>query len=437
MSRNFSQTRSVQNNARSGLKDLSNKFSKVQIATKTTNQQASAKPSPLNNLIESIKAGKYKRIVILAGAGISTPSGIPDFRTPGTGLYDNLQRYNIPYPEAIFELDYFYRNPKPFFHLAKELYPGRYLPNIIHYFIRYLHDQNILLRVYTQNIDGLERMAGIPADKIVEAHGTFLTATCQRCNQKYVCEDIRQQIYDDQIPKCTKRSRCTGVIKPDIVFFGEDLPNRFDMYLRDLPACDCCIVMGTSLAVAPFSDIVNSVSRSTVRLLINRQIVGAFLSPRQHDITMIGDLEMNVKEFLTKLDVIDNVMELMKKENAENEKKKIVPNKNMSTNTVANDRLKAAEKFIEQKRSFSTLNHRPQESPLEFQSNTIFNDTTKSMIEKHNDALLLNRRRIKPVLPAISSRKPPPRPPSPSSSSSDSMDSSLSEDALKPFVVKR
>ncbi|CAF4253902.1 unnamed protein product [Adineta steineri] len=80
MSRNFSQTRSIQNNARSGLKDLSNKFSKVQIANKTTNQQASAKPSPLNNLIESIKAGKYKRIVILAGAGISTPSGIPDFR---------------------------------------------------------------------------------------------------------------------------------------------------------------------------------------------------------------------------------------------------------------------------------------------------------------------------------------------------------------------
>ena len=78
-------------------------------------------------------------------------------RTPGTGLYDNLQRYNIPYPEAIFELNYFSRNPKPFFHLAKELYPGKYRPNIIHYFIRYLYDQNLLRRVYTQNIDGLER----------------------------------------------------------------------------------------------------------------------------------------------------------------------------------------------------------------------------------------------------------------------------------------
>lgn len=86
-------------------------------------------------------------------------------RTPGTGLYDNLQRYNIPYPEAIFELNYFYRNPNPFFHLAKELYPGKYLPNVIHYFIRYLHEQNILHRVYTQNIDGLERSNSI--EKIV------------------------------------------------------------------------------------------------------------------------------------------------------------------------------------------------------------------------------------------------------------------------------
>jgi NAD-dependent SIR2 family protein deacetylase len=84
------------------------------------------------------------------------------FRTPGTGLYDNLQRYNIPYPEAIFELNYFNRNPNPFFHLAKELYPGKFSPNIIHYFIRYLYDQNLLHRVYTQNIDGLER-SKIPA----------------------------------------------------------------------------------------------------------------------------------------------------------------------------------------------------------------------------------------------------------------------------------
>ena len=79
-------------------------------------------------------------------------------RTPGTGLYDNLQKYNLPYPEAIFDINYFTYDQQPFFALAKELYPsGYYRPNAVHYFIRLLHDKGLLLRNYTQNIDGLER----------------------------------------------------------------------------------------------------------------------------------------------------------------------------------------------------------------------------------------------------------------------------------------
>ncbi|KAJ8298618.1 hypothetical protein KUTeg_022678 [Tegillarca granosa] len=112
----------------------------------------------LNDLAQSLKEDVYKNVVVVAGAGISTPSGIPDFRSPGTGLYDNLQQYRIPYPEAIFDIDYFHQNPRPFFTLAKELYPtGKYRPNYIHYFVRLLHDKGLLLRMYTQNIDGLER----------------------------------------------------------------------------------------------------------------------------------------------------------------------------------------------------------------------------------------------------------------------------------------
>ena len=79
-------------------------------------------------------------------------------RSPGTGLYDNLQQYKIPYPESIFDIDHFEGNPKPFYTLARELYPtGKYRPNYVHYFLRMLHDKGLLLRVYTQNIDGLER----------------------------------------------------------------------------------------------------------------------------------------------------------------------------------------------------------------------------------------------------------------------------------------
>ncbi|CAF1231677.1 unnamed protein product, partial [Rotaria sordida] len=149
--------RYLSDNNRSGkLKDLSNRLSKIEITSKSIRENSNKKNS-LDKLIESIKNGQYNKIVVIVGAGISTASGIPDFRTPGTGLYDNLQRYNIPYPEAIFELNYFNKNSNPFFHLAKELYPGKYFPNINHYFIRYLYENNILHRVYTQNIDGLER----------------------------------------------------------------------------------------------------------------------------------------------------------------------------------------------------------------------------------------------------------------------------------------
>ena len=78
-------------------------------------------------------------------------------RTPGTGLYDNLQDYNIPEPTAIFDIDYFWYDPRPFFCLAKTLYPGNFQPNLAHYFVKLLHDKGLLLRMYTQNIDGLER----------------------------------------------------------------------------------------------------------------------------------------------------------------------------------------------------------------------------------------------------------------------------------------
>ncbi len=78
-------------------------------------------------------------------------------RTPGTGLYDNLQQYKIPDPTSIFDITYFAHNPQPFFTLARELYPGQYRPNLVHYFVRLLQEKGVLLRNYTQNIDGLER----------------------------------------------------------------------------------------------------------------------------------------------------------------------------------------------------------------------------------------------------------------------------------------
>ncbi|XP_042584444.1 NAD-dependent protein deacetylase sirtuin-3, mitochondrial isoform X1 [Cyprinus carpio] len=251
----------------------------------------------LENIAENIRERKFKRIVVMAGAGISTPSGIPDFRTPGSGLYDNLQQYNLPYAEAIFEINYFHHNPNPFFALAKELYPGNYQPNLTHYFIRLLHDKGQLLRMYTQNIDGLERMAGIPPKMLVEAHGTFATATCTVCRRDYKGEELRNDIMEGTIPKCPT---CKGIIKPDIVFFGEELPQQFFTYLTDFPIADLLIVMGTSLEVEPFASLAGAMRGSVSRLLINRDLVGPFAwgSQRHNDVAELGDVVSGVKKLV-------------------------------------------------------------------------------------------------------------------------------------------
>ncbi|KAG8563796.1 hypothetical protein GDO81_016202 [Engystomops pustulosus] len=199
----------------------------------------------LTDVAEKIKAGVYHRILVMAGAGISTDSGIPDFRSPN-GLYSKLKEYSLPYPEAVFDISFFLHDPSPFLRLSEELLPGRHHPNSAHYFLRLLHDKGLLLRLYTQNIDGLERAAGIPAEKLVEAHGSFASSTCTMCLKEYPGETFRDSVMKSEVPRC---SACGGLIKPDIVFFGEQLPARFFLHLTDFPRADLLFVMGTSLEV--------------------------------------------------------------------------------------------------------------------------------------------------------------------------------------------
>ncbi|XP_056612708.1 NAD-dependent protein deacetylase sirtuin-3, mitochondrial isoform X2 [Triplophysa dalaica] len=272
--------------------------------------RGTARQQTLEDIAANIRENRFKRIVVMAGAGISTPSGIPDFRSPGSGLYDNLQRYNLPYAEAIFEINYFHHNPDPFFTLAKELYPGNYKPNLTHYFIRLLHDKGQLLRMYTQNIDRLERLAGVPPKMLVEAHGTFATATCTVCRMDYKGEELRNDIMKGTVPRC---SVCNGVIKPDIVFFGEELPQQFFTYLTDFPMADLLIVMGTSLEVEPFASLAGAVRSSVSRLLINRDLVGPFAggSSCPNDVAEVGDVVSGVKKLVELLGWMQELDDLM------------------------------------------------------------------------------------------------------------------------------
>lgn len=223
-----------------------------------------------------IASDKCKKIVTMAGAGISTSAGIPDFRSPGTGIYDNLDKYNLPDPHAVFDISFFKENPEPFFVLCKELFPENqaFKPTPCHYFITLLEKKKKLLRHFTQNIDTLERVAGLSDERIIEAHGSFNTGHCQSCNAEYTQEYMKERIFSETaespVPKCSQ-SGCDGVVKPDVVFFGESLPRRFSERVSDLRECDCLIVMGTSLVVQPFASLTSRTTVTTPRLYINRE----------------------------------------------------------------------------------------------------------------------------------------------------------------------
>jgi len=109
-----------------------------------------------------------------------------------TGLYANLSKYNLPFPEAVFCLDYFLTNPQPFYTLSKELMPKSYKPTISHYFQRLLIDKGHVLKVYTQNIDALETIAQIPKEKLIAAHGSFEKGKCLNCNFEYNFEWMKR-----------------------------------------------------------------------------------------------------------------------------------------------------------------------------------------------------------------------------------------------------
>lgn len=218
-----------------------------------------------------------RNVVVMCGAGISTSAGIPDFRTPGTGLYDNLQRFNLSRPEEIFDLDFFRDSPGAFYALCQEMWPGKYEPTPTHYFIRLLSDKGLLRRCYSQNIDSLERRAGLPSAKLVAAHGNF--------DEAHVIDSWPEVRVDVQEFKSSldrgeegwrdMRNRYGNWVKPSIVFFGEQLPTRFHhLHAEDLEACDLLLVLGTSLVVHPFASLVSRANRKAPRLLVNREPAG-------------------------------------------------------------------------------------------------------------------------------------------------------------------
>lgn len=232
-------------------------------------------------LVKGMNSNIYKRIVFLTGAGISVAAGIPDFRTPGTGLYSKLlEEYNLPYPpETIFHIDYLQSNPLAFYKVANRLLSYKAKPVYAHKFIKKCHDNDLLLMNYTQNIDGLELEAGLPLSHLIQAHGHMRSAHCYKCRSKASIDLFIEHVQKEEVLYCTdcvlypdNCNSTAGIIKPEIIFFGENLPQIFFENMDLMKSADLVFVMGTSLKVFPFTLLISLISTSTPIVVINKEL---------------------------------------------------------------------------------------------------------------------------------------------------------------------
>jgi NAD-dependent histone deacetylase SIR2 len=288
----------------------------------------------IDDAVELIK--KSKNIIVLTGAGISTSLGIPDFRSKDTGLYSKLEHLGLSDPQEVFDINIFREDPSIFYSIARDILPAtdRFTPT--HAFIHLLQQKGKLLTNYSQNIDNIEAIAGILPEKLIQCHGSFATASCVECKYQVPGETIFPDIKKGIIPKCDrcfanlkalrapqamKRKRSNngqdkkkkrfdsdadssseedydlpgqGVMKPDITFFGEALPDRFSERLtnHDKNLVDLVIVIGTSLKVAPVSEVVPYLPANIPQMYISRTPV----SHVNFDVDMLGDCDVVVTE---------------------------------------------------------------------------------------------------------------------------------------------
>lgn len=203
--------------------------------------------------------------VVLTGAGISTPSGIPDFRSSKNGLWEKFN------PMEVASLSVFRVRPENFFNwfrpMAKTIFEA--LPNPAHKALAKLGDLGHIKEIITQNIDGLHQKAG---SKIVhEIHGTMNTLTCVNCRKKYDSKEfIWSFINEGSIPHCKD---CSAILKPDVILMEEQLPIRvWRASEKAIKKCDLLLVAGSSLEVVPVAGLpYQAVSRNAELIIVNNE----------------------------------------------------------------------------------------------------------------------------------------------------------------------
>lgn len=257
-----------------------------------------------SDLVAGLAAGQFKRIAVLTGAGISVAAGIPDFRSPVTGLYAQVAALGLAEPESIFNLDFFRNTPQPFYTLAGNFLTHSAQPVKAHHFIRMLQDKEVLLCNFTQNIDGLELAAGVHLENLVQAHGHMRSVRCIECGLPGSMEAFLTAIAAQKVLYCEycnpeQTAGSQSLIKPDVVFFGEKLPESFRERFYEVASADLVIVMGTALKVYPFAFLLTYLAGDTPIVLINRENPGI---DRENFLFLAGDIEETIDALAKELD---------------------------------------------------------------------------------------------------------------------------------------
>jgi len=273
-------------------------------------------PRGLLSIVQQIREGYITRIGVLTGAGISTASGIPDFRSPG-GLYSTLRPELLTAspqekdflrrePTGVVDIRLFSRNQFPYLEVRRPFILGTaektWKATAAHAFFALLHRKSLLRRHYDQNIDGLSHQLGIPKSLVINVHGTLSEVCCEKCGSEHPASDFREQVrekikdiynVDPDAPKESENILCrtcgAPALKPATVLFGRNLPQEFHDCVRedfeptDGLGIDLLIVAGTSLTVHPAAGLVSRLPAKTPRILINLDKVGEELGLELED----------------------------------------------------------------------------------------------------------------------------------------------------------
>jgi len=201
------------------------------------------------------------RLYVLTGAGISTDSGVPDFRSPGTGMWEKID------PIATSSVDTLYNNPRLFYEEGFKRFAkiSSAVPNQGHYMLSRLEELGYLKVLITQNVDGLHVKAG--SKNVWEVHGHLRTGYCLGCKKKYPFEQLVHQVELKRIPPICHN--CHSMLRPDVVLFGDPMPSFFlELHQKVQRECDFMVVIGSSLVVYPIADLPRLAGKMAI---INKQ----------------------------------------------------------------------------------------------------------------------------------------------------------------------